>query len=399
MYKFNLGYVSVLSIFILCGSLKSEVNFTPVINLMLLGGQFNFDNEVGSYGGYLDLDFVPVIEIDEDVMLVFGYIDKYRSVKDIIELTGGAAIYQELRSQSLFCKFNHKSESKFEINPGFTYKKELYKSDENTEWGNGLFDNEKQDVNFELIKRYEKFLVIGGYNYSLTKFINYNTLSDLYEQLGSTELAKSGVKLFDFNSNNVYITNEINLDYFLFRSNLILTEKNYEYQKVINELGEYDPINRKDNIGYIIIDLNAYVGRNIVPGLKFEFIKYNSNQNHYDSLFNKFIPEYYNYTDTNISPYINIPIGYTVFSLTYGFGNKKYDTRLVQDENGNYDTNNKIIVTTELMSLSVSYMVTKNFSFIALSELKRVYSNTKYEQLYQYNYNSLHYFFGISFKT
>jgi hypothetical protein len=76
------------------------------------------------------------------------------------------------------------------------------------------------------------------------------------------------------------------------------------------------------------------------------------------------------------------------------YSRRNYRSRVTQSVDGNY-LSDKLYVNETNINFSFSYPLAKHFRARAMSNFGRSRSNTSYEAVYRYNYNSSNYLFGF----
>lgn len=409
----NISRVVVLLLpityYLLPSPICAEVEFFPLANVSLLGGQYFFEKETASFGGNIYLELTPTLQFTDELSLIPTYSGSYRGTKNVTELVGGGTLYQEAQDHLLALRLTNQITEDIKLKTNASYKLELLRETKDESWGKGLFDYYKIAAGIEGEKKF--FLetsgldsLTGGYTFYTVKFNNYSSLAEKTTSYGQELTGKVGENVLDFSAHEIYLYNK-----FLFGSNTRLkinysfTYKNFVDQKVMTALDQYSSEKRKDQIHFLDLLISHFHGQR--KGLKFigfvgmEMVSYSSNQNHSDASKFKFIPKYYNYLELAIKPGINIFFGKKGqgidFSYEYAF--RSYPERLARDSAGDYLTE-KINTKTSTIGLGTTYPLHKKVNLRFQINYLVSSSNMKYEKVYRYNYNTLNYFLGASWE-
>jgi len=122
------------------------------------------------------------------------------------------------------------------------------------------------------------------------------------------------------------------------------------------------------------------------------------NQNYYDTNRLVFIPYVYDYDlySGSINSLIK-PWKKLLWQTGYKCSYKRYTNTLAYDKDGDY-TDDKLYKLDHSINLNVSYPVYRNISVVASCFWDFSLSNTEYERIYGYNYQSASYGLGINYK-
>jgi hypothetical protein len=400
------GIIIFILLFVAPG-VNSEIKITPTLNISLSGGGFYFEDEPLSFGEYINIDIVPSTKFNENSTLLVGYSGKYRGIRDVIQFTGGSAFYEEYSNHSVLLQFIRKIGTGFRIKPVVNYKRELYKETKEDNWDTGLYNYDRWSGRLEIDKTFDidsygwsakNLMIGGGYDTGITVYPNPETIAARYEALGSTEFAKVDPKLFDYQSGAVYLKSELTLEKFSCRVDYIFTQKYYDGQKIVDELGQFTDEPRRDEINNLTAEAGWYFGNGVAASVEYAMTRYDSTQNHYDGFFTpNFTPGFYDYSDINISPVFSVRLNGIILSISYTNGSKNYSERLAQDESGNYGSE-KIATKSEMTTFRISHDLFKGLLLSITCNLGKVSSNTRYEDVYRYNYDNFNFLAGIVYR-
>lgn len=370
---------------------------TLLLSSQLLGGGYGFNNESVSFGGRLNLSVIPAVKFKENILIPV-YSLEYNGVKDVRELVGGGTLVQQYITNMFYIKPVFKVYRNLKLKPKVGITSQIMKETQDEEWTKGLFDYYK--LNFaletEIVFSVTSKLNITPSFYNVN-FYNYKTLaSTKYGQ----ELTSVGKDILNFNATE--LTTDYKISKF-FNINLYAVVKSFIDQYIVTNSGEYSSDKRRDvflmssfNINYPVKPTGVTT---LFTSISFQTSVNNSNQNHYDVERTKFVKDYYDYTDISFSPQIVCGLNTVPLNLqfSYNIGYRKYDTRLVQDSQGNYNKD-KVYSLTQYLSLIISFPVVEKLNFFIQQSYINSSSNMKYEQVYRYNYTAYNILAGVSFE-
>ncbi len=279
---------------------------------------------------------------------------------------------------------------------------ELLRDNVDENWTKGDFDYNKFSfgVEIERLKLSVFDNILLGVGYFSLKFPNYESLAEKY---GEELSGKIGKNVLNFGAKEVYINSGLKLSESIdARVSYNLIMKIFDDQKIINDGPAYTSDLRSDMTNMVDTLVGYSINGELMKislGLDIQCIFNQSIQNHYDSSRTKYIPKYYDFSEFKTGPIVSIgltsmPLAAT---LSYMFGSRMYNERLVQDISGVY-SNDKINLQTGLVRLGVEYMLNKQIKAQSLISYYSSASNMKYEQVYKYNYNTFNYFIGFSWE-
>lgn len=387
----------------------AEINFLPVFNFDLSGGESYFENEHSSFGGNLNVDFIPAIRLSKKTSLLPRYSFIYQGVKAAYELEDRDFLYQQSQDHLVSLRLIHKFTPKFKIKTEYAFKKEIARETKDENWGDGLYDYKNKYGSLELEKMFNgrriPWTIRAGVGSYSVFFPNYKSLASKFGQ----ELC--GEQVFNTHDTEVFVSGEVFFNDRIYMNwGLNSLESRYNDQKIVTLSGEYINETRTDQIGSLSYGI-SYTPDHIYQtwGQAAEFrsraqlnIKVKnriSNQNHYDTENLIYIAKYYDYQQVKITPSIRFQFlpSNNELNFTYGYSNKEYPERIAQSNDGNY-SKEKILSQGNLYNITFLYILSKGLSLSVSGSFQRITSNMKYEKLYKYNYNTANYLVGISYE-
>jgi hypothetical protein len=391
----------VFLVFTFCFIFSSlfSAHTTLILSSDLSGGGYSFNNESTSYGGKVVFNIIPAVKWKEN-LLIPVYSFEYSGVKDVKELVGGGTLVQQYITNMLYIKPVFKLSKTMKLKPKVALTSQLIKETQDEEWTKGLFDYYKTSFSLETEIAFAKIskLTIIPSVYTVN-FYNYKTLaSQKIEEDYGKELTSVGKDILNFNALEISVDYKMNEFIGL---NLYGTQKSFIDQYVITETGEYSAEKRKDNYGFLSVNFNypikPFGETTIISALSLQYAINNSNQNHYDVERTKYIDNYYGYNEISITPqtkfsFNTIPMN---LDITYNMSLRQYANRLVQDKQGNYDTE-KVNILTQYISLVLSFPIIEHINGFLQQNYFVSSSNMKYEQVYRYNYTAYNVLVGVN---
>ena len=406
-----LFYFVIFSFFSLTIPAQAKVELVPLIDLKLGGGNSYFEGESSSFGGNLELNFVPAIRLGKKTSFLPRYSVNYSGYRLAVELEDEESLYQESSNHLLSFKLIHKILPDFKFRAEYGYKRELLKETRDTSWGDGLYDYNSPYTNIEIEKKFQakaspSLLFGGGFRIYDISYPNYQSLAS------QVDLELIGENVLDSKNKDIFINGEIfwNPTYFT-KWGYTFTQSEYTDQKIVTISGEYSEEERSDEVHNFNIGLNFspekeyyldFAGDSIYKlysGIDLILKKKLSNQNHFDTEYLMPVSHFYSYNQLKLVPFVTfkfIPSN-TNLSLTYEFSHKKYPHRIAQDATGNY-TNDKLLSRGHTFAIKVSSPINERVWVEVVGSYRDTSSNMKYEKFYNYNYSSAHYSLGIRYE-
>ncbi len=247
-------------------SLSIEIEFIPMGNLSLLGGQYYFEEEAASFGGNLYLELAPSLQFTDELSLIPTYAATYRGTKNVTELIGGGTLTQQAQDHLISLKLTDQVTEDLKLKANVSYKLELLRETKDESWGDGLFDYYKIAAGVEGEKKFyaaegksgvESFT--GGYTFYPVKFNNYSSLVTKTTSYGNELAGKIGENVLDFNAHEIYLNSELVFSPAVRgRAEYSFTYKGFPDQKVIEDGPTYTTDKRSDLIHWLSLSLSRY---------------------------------------------------------------------------------------------------------------------------------------------
>lgn len=396
----------LLLMLLVCGAGPVQAReFSAFLDAEVLGGQFFFQDAASSFGGIASLTFGPAWKVSDRSTLFGSYNGSYKGFKDVHDLVGGGQLFQESMDHRLSLKWARQLSETWALKPRFSYTKEFFRETKDEQWGKGLYDYDRMggglaaERNGMLLDRPSRLSF--GYNLFWTKYPNYQSLASLFGQ----ELASSGPgsRTLDTLSHDLSFEGSLGLsekwDSWL---SYTLSLRDFTDQRVVNQSGSYESFNRSDlanqvNLGFGFKPERRVFGLQPSLSLSYRLDFFHSNQNHFDTSQNQFLPNYYDYLEhgINLSGELGSQAG-TKASLGYSYSTRGYQDRLAQNTNGLY-LGDKLSQETHLISFTLGYPLYRELLAKASGQWKQVLANTAFEKTYRYTFSAMNYFAGLGY--
>lgn len=393
------------------------VEWEPVLNGTLSGGQYFFQRQKGNFTGNASLTAAAAAKLSEKWTVLPLYSGQYRGTKGVDDGVGSGTLFQQSMDHAASVTGIRSLEGGvWRLKPSAGYKRQFLKETRDERWGKGLFDYDKMSVGFEAENLYkDPFSWRVGVDAFRIRFPNYISLESqsgadpfgnpLGRELAprrvldsmNYQLSASGSRPFPFHDPVVVLTGAYGL---LF--------KDFEEQRVVNAGGQYDRSRRRDWLQ----SLTGSVGRpipvrpfdkegrlDLSAGLQFAYNK--SNQNTYDAAFAQFVRDAYSYWSLEFAPSATLSWGDKNtpdwLSASVRASRMQYLGRLTQNGSGLYggskQTHDRLV-----LGLGVGRALSPGLTLIWRVNGLWARSNHKYNENYAYDYRALNYTLGISWE-
>ena len=398
----------------------SALEFIPVYNVGLSGGQYFFRGERASLNGNASVVAAPVLKAGEAWSFIPMYAGNYQGVKGVGEGVGAGTLFQQHMDHPVsFAAIHAPADSPWRLKPSASYKREFLKETRDEAWGKGLFDYQKLGLGLEAENLYrDPFSYRLGFDFYMIRFPNYDSLESsagvdpsgnpLGRELASRkvldtynfQLSASGSRPFPYEDPKVSLQASYSLTYVYFAD-----------QRLVNSKGQYNdhkPYGRQDflnTLGLSVayprpLDLFGHSTRlTSVFGVN---LAYNgSNQNTFDASRTQFVSDAYSYASYGLGPSFSLAWGEakrpTAVGVSLRYNRLQYLGRLSQQGEGVYTADHQYQDRTHL-NLSYSYPISPGFYLKAQTNFLWVRSNQKYEKTYAYNYTTANYVMGFAWE-
>lgn len=380
--------------------------------LDLMVGQYFFEKNAGAISGYSDVDLQLARSISPESGFFIAGRSVYTGFKQVNELAGGGTLFQQSLDNSFGGKWIRRYEGGYSLKPRLGLRSQLFRETTNETWGSGLYDFWRYEGGLVWERKTRWGLSIPwtyqlSYDFYYTRYARFKTLSS---QFGAELAAPDpGSRVLDTFTSQLGYRSEFDFPGFssgwLFFS---LSLVDFLDQKVVNAQGKYLDSQRSDAAQTLSLGLTKRLsdleglGR-VRPnvGVNLALSNQISNQNHFDTDPKrlKFIGGYYNYWEVRGGPSVGLTFLKTLLSVHtgYEYAARFYTARLAQAEDGSYKTD-KLASASHSVFVTAGYPVWRSLTVKSRGTWSSTSSNTRFEQVYKYNYYDYNYFAGIEWK-
>lgn len=391
---------TVLLIFSCINLVRSELRIVPIFNAELNGGQSRFEDNSSS-GANFNLNLSPVLRFNEKTALLPWLGINYSGVRTATEIVDYGNLYQQVQDYLLDLKLIHKPNNTLKYRLESGYKKEYVQETRDESWGEGLYDYNNVFFGLGVEKRIKANSFEVAYRYSGFEFPNYTTLSS---QQGQPLM---GTHIFDNNINRLFLNTDFTFlnrrDRRIFLNVRVNLDRiNYPDQKVQDSNGGFLSEKRQDSalgLNNRIVFSTFKPNFDTSFGLKLAIKNKSSNQNFFDVDNFQFIPNFFDYRQTGIEPYLVVRFHPRDISLNIGYEitTKNYTDRLAQNSDGTYETD-KAYVKTSIVKVGLNYPLMQKLNLVFSVASRKNSSNIKFEKFYKYNFNTSDFLLGFTYE-
>ena len=395
----------------------SAVEWTPVLNASLAGGQYFFQGQRGSLGGNTALTAAGLVKFNDRWTLLPMINSSYQGTKGMDDGVGAGTLFQQQMNHAVSVTgIRQFEDSTWRVKPSAGYKREFLKQTRDESWGHGLFDYEKISAGIEFENIYkEPFSWRAGLDVFRVRFPSYESLesrsgADPFGNPLGRELASkhvldtynwqasvSGSRPWPLDDPQVVLSGSYSFLY-----------KDFLDQRIVQADGQFQDVARRD----FLQSLGGSVGRpipvrvfgadgrlDLSMGLNFSYNR--SNQNSFDATFAKFFGDSYSYWTVGAGPGATLSWGDkkapTWTSASFRWARQKYLGRLVQDAVGVYGST-KQEHDRYTLSLAYGYPIAPKLTMTFRTNILWAASNHKYQKNYAYAYRVMNYLLGVAYE-
>ena len=407
-----------LCVVLLAASLPaSAVEWTPVLNGSVSGGQYFFAGQRGNLGGNAALTAAGLVKLSDRWSLLPMYNGSYRGTKGVDDGVAAGTLFQQQMDHTVSMTGIRKlEESTWRVKPSAGYKREFLKETRNESWGHGLFDYEKisAGVEFENIYK-EPFSLRAGLDVFRVRFPSYESLESrsgtdpLGNPLGRELASKhvldtynwqasvSGTRPWPFEDPKYVLSGSYSFLY-----------KDFLDQRIVQTSGQFEDVARKDFLQSLGGSIMRPIPMRVFDGdgrldlsMAMSFSYNRSNQNTFDATFARFLGDSYSYWTFGAGPAAVLSWGdkkapaWT--SASFRWNRQSYLGRLVQDEVGVYGSA-KQKHDRYTFSLGYGYPLAPKLTLTFRTNILWAASNHKYQKNYAYAYRAMNYLIGVAYE-
>jgi hypothetical protein len=395
----------------------SAVEWTPVFNASLAGGQYFFQGQRGNLGGNAAVTAAGMAKLNERWSLLPMYSVSYRGTKGVEDGVAAGTLFQQQMDHTLSVTGIRKLEdSTWRVKPSAGYKREFLKETRDESWGKGLFDYEKisAGVEFENIYK-EPFSLRAGIDVFRVRFPSYESLESRsgVDPFGSP-LGRELASKHTLDTYNWQASVSGNRPWPIADPKLVLSGsysflyKDFLDQRIVETTGQFVDVSRRDfmqSLGGSIsrpspVRVFGTDGRlDLNFGLNFSYNL--SNQNSFDATFAKYLGDSYSYWTLGAGPGASLSWGDkkapTWASTSFRWTRQTYLGRLVQDSVGVYGSA-KQQHDRYTFSVAYGYPIAPKLTMTFRTNILWAASNHKYQKNYSYTYRAMNYLIGVAYE-
>lgn len=395
----------------------AAVEWTPVLNASLEGGQYFFQGQRGNLGANAAVTAAGLVKLDGRWSLLPMYAVAYRGTKGVDDGVAAGTLFQQQMDHTVSVTGIRKlSGTTWSVKPSAGYRREFLKETRDESWGHGLFDYEKISAGVELENAYrEPFSFRAGLDAFRVRFPNYESLESrsgvdpfgdpLGRELASKHVldtynwqaSVSGSRPWPYADPKVVLSGSYSFLY-----------KDFLDQRIVAETGQFENSARRDflqSLGGAVsrpVAVSVFGGDgrlNLSMGLNLAYNR--SNQNTFDATFARYIGDSYSYWTVGAGPSASLSWGNkkapTWASLSLRWTRQNYLGRLVQDSAGVYGTA-KQRHDRYALSLGYGYPLAPKLTLTFRANALWASSNHAYQKNYSYTYRALNYLLGVAYE-
>lgn len=390
------------------------MEYVPLYNVSLLGGQYFFAGDRTKLNGNVAARIAPIMKMSDEWTFLPLYRGSYRGTKGVTDAVGSGTLFQqEMDHRVAFTGVYTAPDSDWKLKPSVNYKYEFLKETRDEAWGKGLFDYQTAGLSFEGEKVYrDPFSYRLGYDFYYVRFTNYESLesqSGVDPSGNRLNRENAGTRVLDTFNHQVSFVTTVPLPAEEPKVSLEMGYRGllqmFPDQPLIDKQGQPILSNRRDFTNSLSFSLAyprpVFGGRaRMSSGWYLGLSRNDSNQSTYDAGQTRYVPETYTYYSFTTGPNATFSWGEEKRPVTAGLGflfsTQRYLGRLVQDGTGLY-LGEMQHQERYILNLSYGYPVAQNFRLTAQTNFLWADSNMKYERTYKYTYNAATYLMGFTY--
>lgn len=400
MKKILLWCYVTINIFLFVGMAYSESKSVFLFHSEIMEGYYDSSKQEGKFGYNASLSPSIFYKLNDKNTLFSNYVVSYEETNQVIE-EEGVRWTDRILAQTVILGHIYKLSERLENKISVIGYLELSQGTKDENLNTGLYNywdiGLKDKIRYRTGFKNKPLVFTIGYKFYYRRFLNYEGLYYLIYKKGPRWEK-------DYFGNRISANAEILLNEKTYSSlQLTYLWKIYadDLVMVIPSVEEDYPYSTKKRQEHV---LNFELSYNYSP---WRWLSLNvmlspewrrGNQNYYDTDRLVFIPHVYDYDlySGSINSLIK-PWKKLLWQTGYKCSYKCYTNTLAYDKNGDY-TDDKLYKLDHSISLNISYPVYRNINVVANFFWDFSLSNTEYERIYGYNYQSASYGLGIDYK-
>jgi len=393
------------------------VEYAPVLNATLLGGQYFYQGNNSNVGGNASVVAGSIVKANDRWSLLPTYAANYQGTKGVSDaVPAGSLFQQEMDHRASVTGIYSLAGTSWRLKPSASYKYEFLKQTRDEAWGHGLFDFEKIGMGFEAEKVYrEPFSYRLGLDVFRIRFPNYQSLESQAptDPLGNP-LNRAGFNRNTLDTYNTQFSAAGSMPYpaqepvLSLQGGYSLLYQLYGDQNVIDSRDQIGSASRADflqslggSVGYPRAARLFATDCRLDSKLNASFSYNRSNQNYFDANTTQFFSDAYTYYSYGMGPSVSLAWGETrhpaAVAASFSYTRFQYVARQAQDGNGAY-TGSRLGQNLYQFGLSGIYPIAPGFSIRAQTNFFWARSNNAFEQTYAYNYRTANYLMGFTYE-
>ncbi len=394
-----------------------SVEYAPVFNAAVLGGQYFYQGNNSNVGGNASVVAGSIVKADGRWSLLPTFAANYQGTKGVSDaVPAGSLFQQEMDHRASVTGIYSLEGTNWKLKPSASYKYEFLKQTRDEAWGHGLFDFEKIAMGFEAENVYrEPFSYRLGLDLYRIRFPNYQSLESQapLDPLGNP-LNRAGFNRNTLDTYNTQLSVAGAMPYpaqepvLALQGGYSLLYQNYSDQNVIDSRDQIGSEGRADylqslggSVSYPRAVRLFSTDCRLDSKLNANFAYEKSNQNYFDANTTQFFSDAYTYYSYGMGPSFSLAWGEakhpTAIAASFSYTRFQYVARQAQDANGIY-TGSRLGQDLYQTGLSGVYPLAPGFSIKAQANLLWARSNNAFEQTYAYNYRTANYLLGFTYE-
>lgn len=393
------------------------LEYVPVYNFTLLGGQYFFTSDKTNLNANAHLNITPAVKFNERWSVLPTYSTNFRGTKSVLDSVASSSLFQQqMDHRAAFAGLYSVRDMPWKLKPAISYKRSYLKETKDEKWGKGLFDYQTYGAGVAAEKTYrEPFSYRFGYDFYFIKFHNFQSLESqsgvdpngnpLNRETAGTdvldtynhEFSVSATRPFPYNTPKLSLTANYRWRWQIFKDQPIIAKTGVP--------NDHSPTERQDFLQTLDLALGyprSFRGgaMRLSSSLGTVFSYNGSNQNTFDAGQSRFTADTYSYMSLSLGPRFALSWGDeknpSIAGTSFSYSRTKYLGRRAQDSLGTY-MDDMQYQDRFLWSISYGYPIATNFRLTAQTSFLWARSNNNYETTYRYNYTTANYLMGFSY--
>lgn len=385
---------------------EEGIRLIPMGNLEALGTYSDVKDGDNLWGYDISGYFSPIVKFDDTLYLIPLYTVSFKRVREFLPQEEGPRLYSTYLAHNFNLSLRKEFKEDWFIRVTALGTWNYVKETRDEDWGDGLYDY--NDVGGSVTLRHKRRTsetvedFTGGFEYFRREYPNFQSLISMVSPTPpeTDEKDFDGFKFsLGYENNTVYGGKFYLKPYFLLK---LFSDKH-----LVREDGTLDLGNKREDDQFNVDwGFRLPLTERIFFSMDNNYTYNYSNIGFYDSkntltLADDFyVSHYYSYHSSSLFPSleyvhplaedmnVRVKMGYSVLY-------RYYTDRNAQDQNGNYKSVNEEDLEHTIYT-SLNWPVTKNIDLVTRYSYTLVRSNQKFQQYYQYNYDTYQISMGVA---